>query len=67
MTRFTIAFATIGLLLSAAAAEAEDCGPIKMINQVHMTRVEGSNLDFVPFTINGQYTQFLFATAASMT
>jgi tetratricopeptide (TPR) repeat protein len=68
MTRFTIASAALGLILTATAAQAVDkCGPISLIAQIQMVRIEGSNLDFVPFTLDGDYTQFMLDTGGSMT
>jgi hypothetical protein len=63
-----VVFAILILLGAAPAAQAaEECGPLQLINQVQMTRLAGSNVDLVPFTINGKETHFLLDTGSSLT
>ena len=59
-----IVIAAMGLLLVATAAQAADaCGPVKMINQVQMHRIEGDTRDSVTFAINGQCAPRQYAIA----
>jgi Aspartyl protease len=61
-------FAVSASLGAATAARAEEkCGPPKIVNQVQMTRLVGSNMDLVPFTINGREMHFLFDTGGALT
>jgi predicted aspartyl protease len=57
-------------LLSASPAGADDCTPPTLENQVQMTAIktgDGSQIDAVPISINGQQTQFLFDTGGIFT
>ena len=63
-------FGLAAFLLSASAASAADCPAPKLENHVQMTAIamrDGSQIDAVPVSINGQQTQFLFDTGGIFT
>ena len=58
-------FALLALLLPAAA-RAQDCGNLQLVNSVQMIR-GGGGRDLVPVSINGAKRNFLFDTGGSWT
>ena len=54
-------------LLPATAAQAADCGPLKIVDRIQMVRTSGADEDLIPVLVNGQPQKFLFDTGGERT
>jgi hypothetical protein len=53
--------------LFPCAAEAADCGALKIVDRIQMKQIPGDTRDVMPVVINGQTQQFMFDTGGART